>query len=301
MSIPPPDSTGAGALGFGEQIPACPGLSHDSPCGQEGWAQQVSSTQLPDMQSVGCSHAPPSGMPVPVGVTVAVSVAVPVDVPVAVGVAVCVTVPVDVVVAVAVAVWVDVPVDVAVEVLVDVPVAVAVDMGVGVLVGVAVPVAVEVLVDVPVAVAVDVGVGVLVAVPVSLGVAVLVAVPVAVGVDVIVAVGPTPAHVPSQNPNPIAVWVHQFAAGFPEKQLSLSATPPEQSGASSQHDRMVPQPGCPIHPPPTTRAHIAGQLAQVAVGSTAVHESPLLPWHMQHIACAPGTENTAASVVTTAA
>jgi hypothetical protein len=81
---PPRDSAGAGAVGSGEHIPVLPGLSQDCPGGQEGSAQQVSSTQLPDMQSVESSQAPPFGTPVPVGVTVGVLVAVPVGVPVGV-------------------------------------------------------------------------------------------------------------------------------------------------------------------------------------------------------------------------
>jgi len=214
-SNPPRDRTGAGAFGFGEQTPAWPGLSHDCPGGQEGSAQQVSSTQFPDMQSVGCSQAPPFGMPVPVGVTVGVSVAVPVDVPVAVTVAVWVTVPVDVEVAVAVAVRVDVRVDVAVTVLVDVPVAVAVD------------VAVAVLVAVPVGVAVGVSVGV------EDGVALGVSVGVAVGVG-------EGAQVPSQNPDPMAAWAQTSLGNVDETHWAPSAWPPEQSVAASQQARIVP-------------------------------------------------------------
>ena len=244
--------------------------------------------------------AVPVRVAVAVFVAVAVAVAVRVDVPVDVAVEVLVDVPVAVAVDVAVAVLVAVPVPVAVEVRVDVPVAVAVGVAVAVLVAVPVPVAVEVLVDVPVAVAVGVAVAVLVAVPVPVAVEVLVDVTVAVAVDVTVAVGPTPAHVPSQNPNPIALWTHKFAAGFPGKQLLLSATPPEQSGASSQHALMVPQPGCPTHWPPIKRAQTAAQLAQLPVSCTAVHVSLLLPWHMQHTPCATGTKATAASVVTAA-
>jgi hypothetical protein len=79
-STPPRDSAGAGSLGSCEQTPALPGLSQDCPGGQEGSAQQVSSTQLVDTQSASLSQAPPFGTPVWVGVTVRVLVAVPVDV-----------------------------------------------------------------------------------------------------------------------------------------------------------------------------------------------------------------------------
>ena len=130
-----------------------------------------------------------------------------------------------------------------------------------------------------------------VTVGVRVGVPVGVAVGVIVGVLVGVAVGPTPAHVPSQNPNPVALWIHKFAAGFPEKQTLLSATPPEQS-ATSQHALMV----------PLKRAQVAAQfdVAQLPVSNTAVQVSLLAPSHMQHTPCATGTEATAASVVTAA-
>ena len=150
--IPSRDSVGARAAGSGEQFPALPGLSQDCPGGQEGTSQQVSSTQLPDMQSVGSSHAPPFGTPVLVGVTVGVDVGVDVGVCVMVGLAVAVLVGVDV--------GVGVLVGLAVAVLVGV--GVSVDVGVGVLVGVAVDVGV----------AVEVGVGVEVDVGVTVGVAV---------------------------------------------------------------------------------------------------------------------------------
>ena len=86
-STPPADSAGARWDGSGEHSPAWPGLSQDCPGGQEGSAQHVSSTQLPDTQSVGSLHAPPFGTFVAVGVTVGVLVTVPVEVTVGVVVA----------------------------------------------------------------------------------------------------------------------------------------------------------------------------------------------------------------------
>ncbi len=59
------------------------GLSQDSPCGQLGSTQHVSSTQLPDMQFAPASHREPSGSGVLVGVTVGVGVEVGVGVKVA--------------------------------------------------------------------------------------------------------------------------------------------------------------------------------------------------------------------------
>ena len=286
-SIPPRDSTGAGAFGFGEQTPAWPGLSHDCPGGQKGSAQQVSSTQFPDMQSVGCSQAPPFGMPVPVGVTVGVSVAVPVDVPVAVTVAVWVTVPVDVAVAVAVAVRVDVRVDVAVEVLVDVPVAVAVRLDVPV------DVAVEVLVDVPVAVAVDVAVAVLVAVPVPVAVGVSVGVedgvPLGVSVGVAVGVGEG-AQEPSQNPDPMAAWAQTSLGNMVETQKAPSAWPPEQSVAASQQARIVP-------PKPS---QIISQNPQVIPNCPHESWNVVTPSHTQQIPWATGTNANSVSATTAA-
>jgi hypothetical protein len=226
---------------------------------------------------------------VAVGVTVAVLVIVPVDVTVGVVVAVRVAVAVDVTVAVSVVVPVAVAVDVAVavRVLVDVAVWLLVAVPVAVAVAVCVCVTVGVSVTVPVAVAVAVAVCVCVAV----GVSVTVLVGVTEGVSVGVWVGPIPAHVPSQNPNPFALWIHKFAAGFPEKQTLLSATPPEQSG-TSQHALMV----------PLKAAQVAAQfdVAQLPVSNTAVQVSLLAPSHMQHTPCATGTEATAASVVTAA-
>jgi hypothetical protein len=126
-STPLRDIAGAGAVGFGEQTPALPGLLlQDCPGGQEGSAQQTSSTQFPDLQSVGSSHAPPLGLPVPVGVTVGVVVGVPVVVGVRVTVAVLVPVLVDVTVGVLVDVRVGVEVGVIVGVLVGVRVGVTV-------------------------------------------------------------------------------------------------------------------------------------------------------------------------------
>src|SRR5262249_8453720 len=103
---------------------------------------------------------------------------------------------------------------------------VLVGVTVGVLVGVAV------LVAVAVAVAGLVAVPVFVAGPVLVAVAVEVVLGVLVGVAVGVEVGALPAHVPSQNPNPLACWRHEF---WPATQLS--ATPPEQSATVSQHAR----------------------------------------------------------------
>jgi len=81
---------GAGTIGSGEQFPALPGWSQDCPGGQSGSAQQVSSTQFPDMQSVGSAQPPPLGTPVLVGVAVGVIVAVFVTVAVGVSVGVMV-------------------------------------------------------------------------------------------------------------------------------------------------------------------------------------------------------------------
>jgi hypothetical protein len=132
-STPAGDNTGAGSDRSGEHSPAWPELPQDCPRGQDGSAQQVSSTQLADTHSAGASQAPPLGANVGVGVTVGVSVTVSVDVAVAVAVAVrvCVAVAVPVAVVVAVAV--------AVAVRVSVAVSVPVELGVwvGVLVGVA--------------------------------------------------------------------------------------------------------------------------------------------------------------------
>ena len=111
-STPPGDSAGARWDGSGEHSPAWPGLSQDCPGGQKGSAQQVSSTQLPDMQSVGVMQAPPFGTAVAVLVTVGVLVTVLVDVTVGVIVTVRVREAVGVAVAVPVAVEVDVPVEV---------------------------------------------------------------------------------------------------------------------------------------------------------------------------------------------
>jgi hypothetical protein len=116
VSTPPADSAGARWDGSGEHSPAWPRLSQDCPGGQEGSAQHVSSTQLPDTQSVGSLHAPPFGTFVAVGVTVGVLVTVPVEVTVGV--------------VVALRVWVAVPVAVAVSVRVRVAVEVEVDVGV---------------------------------------------------------------------------------------------------------------------------------------------------------------------------
>jgi len=211
-----------------------------------------------------------------------------------VDVAVWLLVAVPVAVAVAVCVCVRVGVLVTVPVAVTVAVAVAVCVTVGVLVTVPVAVAVAVAVCVGVAVGVSVTVPVAVAVAVEVGVAVGVSVGVTVGVSDGVAVGPTPAHVPSQNPNPIANWRHKVAPGFPEKQLML-ATPPEQSGAS-QHALRWPMP-----PGRVERRQIISQLSssQLVIPET-VQVSLLTPSHMQHTPCATGTEATAASVVTAA-
>jgi len=111
-SMPLREMAGAGIVGSGEQFPTLPGLSQDWPGGQEGSAQHVSSTQLPDMQSVGASQLPPSGRPVLVGV--AVGVLVGVSVTVAVGVTVGVSVEVAVGVCVGVLVGVSVGVSVGV-------------------------------------------------------------------------------------------------------------------------------------------------------------------------------------------
>jgi hypothetical protein len=71
-STPPRDSAGAGCDRSSEHSPAWPGLLQDGPGGQEGSAQQVSSTQLFDTQSAGSSQAPAFGTRVWVGVTVGV-------------------------------------------------------------------------------------------------------------------------------------------------------------------------------------------------------------------------------------
>lgn len=123
-SMPLRDTAGAGSLRSCVQTPGLPGLSQDCPGGHEGSAQQVLSTQFPEMQSLGSSHAPPFGACVAVGVTVRVPVDVRVDVAVRVTVAVLVWVPV--------AVWVDVCVTVAVAVAVGVLVTVAVAVAVAV-------------------------------------------------------------------------------------------------------------------------------------------------------------------------
>ena len=172
-------------------VPALPGTPQDCPAGQAGSTQQLSSTQLPETQSVGSSQPAPFGAGAPVGVVVrvadgeavfvAVRVCVAVPVLVAVEVAVLVDVavgvavgdPVDVVVAVAVAVSVSVgvgvPVCVAVAVAVSGAVAVAVAVSVGDPVDVAVGDSLDVAVGVPVAVSVAVGAGVSVGVSVSSG------------------------------------------------------------------------------------------------------------------------------------
>jgi hypothetical protein len=136
--MPPRDSAGAGSLGFCEQTPALPGLSQDCPGGQEGSAQQVSSTQKVDTHWVPSSQSPPFGTRVWVGVTVRVLVTVAVAVAVLVRVAVALEVGVfdTVAVAVVVAVAVLVAVAVAVAVAVTVLLAVAVGVSLGVLVGV---------------------------------------------------------------------------------------------------------------------------------------------------------------------
>ncbi len=105
-STPRRDSAGAGAVGC-EHSPALPGLLHDCPDGQEACAQQVSSTQLPDMQTAISLHAPPFGTSVGVGVALAVLVAVADAVFVGVPVWVCVGVAVSVAVSVGVFVGFD--------------------------------------------------------------------------------------------------------------------------------------------------------------------------------------------------
>jgi len=126
-SAPCGDIVGAGAAWFGAQTPAWPGTLHDCPAGHEAVAQQTSSTQLPERQSVGSRHEPPFGFGVRVGVTVGVLVGVwdGVKVGVAVGV----------LVGVAVGVWVGVNVGVADGVLVGVLVGVSVGVKLGVAVG----------------------------------------------------------------------------------------------------------------------------------------------------------------------
>ena len=98
MSMPAPESAGAGARGSGEHTPALPGLSHDSPAGQAGSAQQTSSTQLPETQSSRSSQAPPSGTLVAVVVRVEVTVRVALGVIVALPVLVTVGLTVGVIV-----------------------------------------------------------------------------------------------------------------------------------------------------------------------------------------------------------
>jgi hypothetical protein len=119
-------------------------LSQDCPGGQEGSAQQVSSTQLPDMQSASASQAPPFGAGVRVGVAVGVLVAVAVGVTVGVRVGVLVGVLLGVTVGVLVGVRVGVAVGVSVGLLVGVLVGVCVGVEVGVTVGVSVGVLVGV-------------------------------------------------------------------------------------------------------------------------------------------------------------
>ena len=75
-SSPLRESAGEGASESGEQVPAWPGLSQDWPVGQDGSAQQASSTQFPDRQSAGVSQPAPFGAGVLVGVTVGVWVGV---------------------------------------------------------------------------------------------------------------------------------------------------------------------------------------------------------------------------------
>ena len=158
-------------------VPALPGTPQDCPEGQAGSTQQVSSTQLPERQSIGSSQPAPFGAGAPIGlVRVADGEAV--------FVAVRVCVAVRVLVAVEVAVLVDVAVDVAVGDPVDVAVAVAVAVSVSVGVGVSVCVAVAVAVSVAVAVAVAVSVGDPVDVAVGDSLDVAVGVPVAVSVAV---------------------------------------------------------------------------------------------------------------------
>jgi len=59
-SSPPGDRVGACAASAA-QVPARPGTAQDCPGGQEASAQQVSSTQLPETQSVGFSQLSPFG------------------------------------------------------------------------------------------------------------------------------------------------------------------------------------------------------------------------------------------------
>ena len=87
-SMPARDSAGTGALRVGEHVPALPGLLQDCPGGQEASAQQVLSTQLPDMHWAGVLQAPPFGRPGRVGVAVGVIVGVLVGVRVGVTVGV---------------------------------------------------------------------------------------------------------------------------------------------------------------------------------------------------------------------
>jgi hypothetical protein len=86
------ESAGAGAIGSGEHVPTLPGLSQDWPVGQDGCAQHVSSTQLPDTQSDGSMQSAPFGAGVLLGVLVGVWLAVAVAVGVTVGVSVGVSV-----------------------------------------------------------------------------------------------------------------------------------------------------------------------------------------------------------------
>jgi len=83
-------------------MPALPGTPQDCPGGQAGSTQQVSSTQLPETQSVGTSQPAPFGAGVRVGVTVGVWDGDPVAVGVRVGVEVGVLVGVEEVVGVGV-------------------------------------------------------------------------------------------------------------------------------------------------------------------------------------------------------
>jgi hypothetical protein len=91
-STPWREIAGAGATVSGEQMPTLPGpgLSQDSPGGQDGSAQHTASTQLPDIQFDGSAQPAPIGAPVLVGVTVGVLVGVLVGVTVGLVVAVLV-------------------------------------------------------------------------------------------------------------------------------------------------------------------------------------------------------------------
>lgn len=262
-STPLRDNAGAAAAGFCEHIPAWPGLSQDCAGGHTGSAQQVLSTQFPDMQSAGSSHAPPFGTP-PVGVTVGVLVAVAVAVGGGVIVAVRVTVPVAVIVGVELGVLGGVPVPVAVAV--PVLVAVAVGVSAGVMVAVSVSVAVAVIVGV------ELGV--------SDGVAVSVAVVVAVGILL-------------QKPLD-ALSTHRLSPA-----VHVSATPPEQS-ASVVNRTTLPMlhrvvQTC-VHSARSVMAALPQQpeIEQLPHG---LHSGQL---HTQHAPCATGTQAKAASIVTAA-